>query len=224
MVLLLIWWDNSYNSHVVGTEIENVYAVGDDFIEEYKKNIKAFEEIIEIKRDIISSGWHGDKIEFLLVDAMKKPVIAKVILEQFYPCLIPGKSLIYHQDFDHYLTPWVHIIIYIYKPFFQHIHDVPGSGGNVFLLKKALPENFFNIDFMAVDNNIAENAFKYCHSLTSKSKQNGVAAAHVAGYIYKGSLDIAFNVWINYLWKGFKLNNDLLEVKMMLDQALLKRG
>jgi hypothetical protein len=215
----LFYWDESLEKHVVGTRHEKQLKPGDSFVDLFRDYLKLYSDLIEPVTDLVKTGWNGDKIEFLLVDAMKKPETAKAILRQFYRSLIPGKSLIYHQDFDHYLTPWVHIIIYLCKPYCRHIHDVPGRGGSVFLLKESLPDSIYNLDFMSVSDDVADSAFKYCLGIASKSKHHGIAAAHVSWYVYHGNLDKAFNIWTNYLWKGFELNSDFTEVKLMMDKA-----
>lgn len=215
----LFYWDESLEKHVAGTKHEKQLKPGDSFVDLFRDYLKLYADLVEPVTDLVKTGWNGDKIEFLLVDAMKKPGTAKVVLDKFYRSLIPGKSLIYHQDFDHYLTPWVHIIIYLCNPYCRHIHDVPGRGGSVFLLKESLPESLYNMDFMSVSDDIADKAFKYCLGIASKTKLHGIAAAHVTWFVVKGDLDKAFNIWTSYLWKGFELNSDFAEVKLMLDKA-----
>ncbi|MEM7668969.1 MAG: hypothetical protein AAF317_07420, partial [Pseudomonadota bacterium] len=57
--------------------------------------------------DIVTADWPGGKIEVLFVDVMKSPVAADAILDQFYPHLIPGHSVIVHQDYQHWRQPWI---------------------------------------------------------------------------------------------------------------------
>ncbi|HNQ67656.1 MAG TPA: hypothetical protein PKN32_04710 [Bacteroidales bacterium] len=215
----LFKWNHVFNQHVVGTELENLYNDGDDFIGEYENNIKQFKNIIETRRDIISSGWHGENIEFLLIDAMKTPEVTKSILTEFYPFLMPNVSFVYHQDFDHYLTPWVHILIYLHRPYVKHIHDVPGAGGTVFKCIKFIPDEVLSVDFMSLTENDTDEAFKYCKRIAHKSKYSGIAAAHVMYYVLQNKFDKAFYVWSDYLWEGYKLNSDFIDVKNLLDKA-----
>ncbi len=215
----LFQWNYVFNQHVIGTELDNLFNEGDDFIGEYEKNIHQFKDIIETRRDIISSRWHGENIEFLLIDAMKTPEVTKAIVKGFYPNLMPKLSYVYHQDFDHYLTPWVHILIYLHHPYLKHIHDVPGAGGTVFKCIKSLPDEVLSEDFMALTESDTDEAFKYCKKIANKSKYNGIAAAHVMYYILQSKFDKAFYVWSDYLWKGYELNSDFIEVKNLLDKA-----
>jgi hypothetical protein len=187
------------------------------------ENIGIYHDIVEPRRDIMQTGWTGEPIEFLLVDAMKSPEVTKKIIEEFYPCLLPGQSLVFHQDFDHFLTPWVHILIYLHKPYFKHIHDVPGSGGTIFKVIKQIPKAILKADFMNVDQNFADNAFKYCVSIASKSKHNGIAAAHVMYYVYQRKPERAFKLWTDYLWRGYELSSDFIDVKKLLDKSVYKK-
>lgn len=215
----LFAWDNSYDIHVKDTKLKNIFKLGDNFIEEFKLNTKLFDSFIEVRTDIVKIGWHGELIEFLLVDAMKTPTVTRAILDEFYPFLIPGKSFVYHQDFDHYLTPWVHILIYLHRNYLKHFHDIPGSGGTVFLLKKKIPNEILNLDFLQVEENTVDEAFKYCLSIAAKTKHHGIAGAHVMYYILQKKFDKAFYTWTKYLWEGFNLNDDFVEVKKLMDKS-----
>jgi len=212
-------WDDSLEKQVLGTKYEAKLKEKESFKELFEENVKEYLALIEVRTDIVKSGWHGEEIEFLLIDVMKTPVIAKSIIQQFYPFLIPGVSMVYHQDFDHYLTPWVHILIYLHKPYFKHIHDIYGRGGTVFLSKKPVPESILETDFMNVDEDVADNSFKYCISIASVSKRNGIAAAHVMYYVYQGKPEKAFRLWTDYLWRNFELTSDFISVKKMIDKS-----
>mgnify|MGYP001300209901 CR=1 FL=1 len=214
----LFKWDETYNKHLSNIKYGKSFSAGDDFLAEYENNIKAYRDFIEIRKDIINSGWEGEKIEFLLVDAMKTQEVTRKILSNFYPFLIPGTSLVYHQDFDHFLTPWVHVLIYLHRDFFTFFHDVPGTGGIVFKMGKRITSEVLNIDFMDLDEDTVEKAFNYNLSLASKTKKQGVAAAHVMYYVMQKKYDRAFYKWTDYLWSGFELNSDFLEVKALLDK------
>ena len=56
---------------------------------------------------IQDTGWPGGPIELLFMDASKKIPLMDRMAEQFFPSLIPGKSLVIQQDYLHWRTPWV---------------------------------------------------------------------------------------------------------------------
>jgi hypothetical protein len=97
---LFVWFD-WMNSSVAGTDLYGRYVEGDSFVDEFQKRTTAFADSIEIcAGDLKSIGWQGDGIEFLLVDAMKNFELAGSIVRDFYPHLIAGKSLVFHQDLE----------------------------------------------------------------------------------------------------------------------------
>lgn len=51
--------------------------------------------------------WGGDPIDLLIIDAAKSVALADHIAAQFFPCLIPGQSIVVQQDFLHWKTPWL---------------------------------------------------------------------------------------------------------------------
>ncbi|MEM7236885.1 MAG: class I SAM-dependent methyltransferase [Pseudomonadota bacterium] len=68
------------------------------------------------KTDIVTAEWPGGKIEVLFVDVMKSPVAADAILDEFYPHLIPGHSVIVHQDYQHWRQPWIAAQMELLRP------------------------------------------------------------------------------------------------------------
>jgi hypothetical protein len=57
--------------------------------------------------EIADLHWKGGAVELLVVDAAKSAPLADHIAAQFYPHLIPGRSLLVHQDFLHPQHPWL---------------------------------------------------------------------------------------------------------------------
>ena len=57
--------------------------------------------------DIATQTWSGGAVEVLAVDAGKTPILADHIAAQFFPALVPGRSLVIQQDFLHASQPWL---------------------------------------------------------------------------------------------------------------------
>lgn len=57
--------------------------------------------------DIGQAQWSGDPIEILAVDAAKSTALTDHTATQFYPALLPGQSVMIHQDFLHDILPWI---------------------------------------------------------------------------------------------------------------------
>lgn len=57
--------------------------------------------------DIAAQIWPGDPVEILAIDAGKSPLLTDHIAAQFFGALMPGRSLVIHQDFGHATQPWL---------------------------------------------------------------------------------------------------------------------
>ena len=71
------------------------------------------------KGDIRETGWSGGPIEILFVDASKTPETADIIASRFMPHLIPGRSLVIQQDYQHWRQPWVPAQMELLTPCFE---------------------------------------------------------------------------------------------------------
>lgn len=60
-----------------------------------------------IKGRIEEQRWNEGPIEILCVDAAKSVGVLDSLAATFYPALVPGQSLVVHQDFFHRKTPWI---------------------------------------------------------------------------------------------------------------------
>jgi hypothetical protein len=113
------------NEAIKGTNLVGKFKEGSSFLEEYKKRTKNYSNRIEIcEGDLNEVGWNGQKIEFLLVDAMKNWDLANAIIRDFYSSLIPNVSYVLHQDFAHYFTPWIHLLHWYFRDYFELNEDI----------------------------------------------------------------------------------------------------
>jgi len=212
----LFSWEESLSKDVVNTPYENKFKKGDDYKWLFLDNTKLYEPEITPYGNVLNHAWNGRPVEFLFVDAMKNVETTHAILRSFYSFLIPGKSFLVYQDFDHYLTPWVHLLIYRFRDYFTHIHDIPYSGGTVFKMKAKLPPQFIQTDIRSINEHEAEQAYAYCLNIACEEKKANIAAAHVMYYYYFGKKEHAMQVFNDYLKKGYSMNSDLKDVKNLL--------
>ena len=82
--------------------------------------------------DATEIGWSGQPIEYLFVDVMKTIDVARKIALAFFPHLLPGQSLLVHQDFKHYYTHWIHVMMFRLRDHFAPYFDVPVAASFVF--------------------------------------------------------------------------------------------
>lgn len=85
------------------TTQEDILPLATEFLAPWAENVTLNQgEIADLE-------WTGGRVELLVVDAAKSTLLADHIAEQFFSHLIPGKSLVIHQDFLHIQQPWLAI-------------------------------------------------------------------------------------------------------------------
>ena len=125
-----------------GRELEpggNIQPLFEENLKEYIQYVKPY------KGDICSQVWPGEPIEILFLDAAKAPETMSHICRYFFPHLIPGISLVLHQDFISCQCPWIHLTMAHLSEFFEYV-DSPFGGTVCFLLKESIPASCLGID------------------------------------------------------------------------------
>lgn len=215
---LFIWFDWMIPS-VAGTDLAGRYTEGDNFVDEFKRRIAPIADSVEVREgDLKAIGWHGEPIEFLLVDAMKGWDLADSIVRDFYPSLIEGRSLVFHQDFAHHFTPWIHLIQWRLRDNFEFVDEVPRSQSVVFRCVKAISPETVDLDwgFDLFGDNDVDAAFGYSMKLVSSEKLANVAAAKVMWFIHQDRQADASRVLADLTRSGIPLENELLMVSELL--------
>jgi hypothetical protein len=177
------WMDEL--SCVVGTRLEEKFQPGESFFEECKQQTSKWnDQICYHPGDLSELGWQGGDIELLFIDAMKSWELANSIIHDFFPSLIPGHSVIVHQDFLHYYTYWIHLTMYRFREYFDVVYDIPYSSSLVYKYKKAIPQEllkeFYSVDSFSVDE--ISMALDYASSLVSKGKRPIVLSGKIKAY------------------------------------------
>lgn len=215
---LFVWFDWMKPS-VAGTDLAGRYAEGDNFVDEFKRRISSIADSVEIHEgDLKAIGWDGGPIEFLLVDAMKGWDLAASIVRDFYPSLIAGRSLVFHQDFAHYFTPWIHLVQWKLRDHFEFVDEVPRSQSVTFRCIKTISPETVNLDwgFEIFDKRDVDAAFEYSFGSISSEKLANTAAAKVMWYVHQDDLMEAMRVLNELTSSGVPLENELLTVSEML--------
>jgi len=88
--------------------------------------------------DLMQQRWNGDPIELLFVDAGKTEALSGHIIEEFFPALIPGRSIVLHQDFHHSATFWLAVQMDALMPYFS-IVEGQADFSAAFRLERAIP-------------------------------------------------------------------------------------
>jgi hypothetical protein len=215
----LFEWSDWMNESTAGTELWGKYAEGDDFVGEFENRIADYASRVDVwKGDLCTIGWDSGSIELLLVDAMKGWDLANAIVRDFYPSLVPSESLVFHQDFAHYFTPWIHIIHWHMRDHFEFVEEVPDSQSVVFRCTAKIPATLTDTDrsFDMFDEAEVDAAFDYSMSLVSSEKLSNVAAAKVMWFIHQRDYRAARRVFDELVSKGVPERADMVTVSEIL--------
>ncbi|MEX2493389.1 MAG: hypothetical protein WD425_16675 [Nitrospirales bacterium] len=220
-------WRDYMDQGVEGTSLQGKIQIGESFVQEFNNRIALWKKHIVVNpADLSHIKWEGEMIEFLLIDAMKSWELTTNIMKTFFPALRPGMSLILHQDFAHWFTPWIHLTNYRMRDYFEFVYEVPRSGSVVFKLVKAIPPELLSppLSFSSFTRDEIEAAFNYSFSLISKEKHPNVAAAKIMVFLHTGELQEARQELEKCQMSGLTFNSDLMIVKnRLLDEERTKQ-
>jgi hypothetical protein len=114
--------------------------VGDSFRALFDANVAGFDvPHVVYEGDITEIGWSGGPIDILFLDVLKSWRINDAVLRDFFPSLVPGRSVIVHQDYGWGFNPWIPITVELMGDSLTLI-DGMEAGSHVFLVEKELPK------------------------------------------------------------------------------------
>ncbi len=119
---------------------------GGSFMDIYISQIKPFESLIEVcPGDFHQQYWRGDDIEILFLDLCKTESLCLRSIALFFKHLIPGHSLIVHQDYRGVWHPYIQWTMQFFSKYFEVIVDDCGPTV-VFRCTEKIPAD--SIDFI----------------------------------------------------------------------------
>lgn len=134
--------------------------------------------------DIREQRWNGRPIDLLFVDILWSWDINQHVVSQFYTALVPGRSVIAHQDYIYSFYPWLPISMeHLAENGFVEYGDLARWGTVVFSLKKALTKEAASIDFLRD----LDHATKERYLVRSSERFDGYA---------RGILQLSRVVWL----------------------------
>jgi hypothetical protein len=126
--------------------------------------------------DITQIGWSGEPIDVLFLDVLKSWEINDAVLRDFFPSLIPGRSVIVHQDYGWGDTPWIAITVELMRESLVLI-DWMEWGSHVFFVESELPADLLEKGVAGLE-------------LDTKLELIEQAAGHAEGWV-RGMLEIS---------------------------------
>jgi SAM-dependent methyltransferase len=113
---------------------------GETFRPQFDRTIAPYADLVTVHAgDVRDFGWSGGPIELLFIDIAKHWTVSDWVTWQFFPNLIPGKSLVIQQDYlYHHWVGWLHVTMEYYADYFQYVCDT-GVNSVVFLNTRPIP-------------------------------------------------------------------------------------
>jgi hypothetical protein len=188
----LFRWDASMNLFVQDSAIK--LNQGESFLPEYLKQIAPWKDQVQVyEGDLREFPWTAGAIEFLFIDAMKSWELANGIIQKYFGSLIPGRSIVYHQDYAYFGSYWIHLTMDRLREYFEPLYDVPNAWGFVFKLKKAIPEAVLMQSMSISDCSIEDidRTYDTACDLVSLEKKSQIIGAKIMALMAIGQTERA---------------------------------
>ena len=112
---------------------------GASFRAAFDANIAPWARFVEVREgDAGAIGWSGEPIEVLFLDMVKTWPLNDLVLAEFLPCLIPGRSVIVQQDYLWGYGPWIHLTMELLDGCVEQLDSMP-NGSVAYLLTAPVP-------------------------------------------------------------------------------------
>jgi hypothetical protein len=102
---------DAYMAAMINNVENSTLKPGDSFIEYTKKNLSGKEALIDLHvGNVMDTAKNfGCGIEILFYDCGKTPAVDEFMVKNVFTQLMPGRSILIHQDFFWEWNPWLHV-------------------------------------------------------------------------------------------------------------------
>ena len=115
-------------------------AEGESYLDIFAAQTAPFADMIRAHPgDFLEHRWHGDPIEILFIDIAKTQPLNSHAVGEFFGCLIPGRSILIHQDYYHCWHPYIHIEMEYLADEFELLDEHVPYQSRVWRLVKPIP-------------------------------------------------------------------------------------
>jgi hypothetical protein len=124
--------------------------MGESFLAIFLNNLSQYLTLVEVRcGDLLRVGRIEKAIEVCVVDIAKNSTLNAYIVRRWMPKLIPGLSLLVHQDFYSPFLPWIAVTMAHLMPYFEIVSPKCGECAT-FRLLKYIPQERIN-EAVAID-------------------------------------------------------------------------
>jgi hypothetical protein len=130
---------------------ERSVQLGDSFRARFDEHVSRFDVPHAVHEgDITKLGWSGGPIDVLFLDILKSWETNDAVLRDFFPSLVPGRSVIVHQDYGWGDTPWIPVTVELMRDSLVLL-DWMEWGTHVFLVTDELPADLLERGVAGLD-------------------------------------------------------------------------
>jgi len=170
------------------------------FFEIFEQNIALLSDWVQpYWTDLGKATWEGGVIELLLLDCMKYDAITNNVLQQFFPALKPGVSMIVQQDYFHFYEWWTHLITFEQRDLLEITEEVPHSGMLVLKVTGDIAAECAQRDpnraFNEVPAAAMEEAYEWNYRVIREANHDSLTAARIWGHLCNGRKEFAVELY-----------------------------
>ena len=142
--LFTVWRESGDSYGNMAEALERDFGLqlwpGESTLPRYFANLGGLARQVQVHAgDITAQRWGGRPVELLFLDVCKTLDVWRHVLKSFYPSLIPGVSVVVHQDWHHALMPFLHVAQEHLSEAFEVVEPRADSSA-AFRLVRRIPE------------------------------------------------------------------------------------
>lgn len=104
----------------IRNHLRETLSIGESTRAIFERQAAPVRELLEVHAgDFHTVPWTRQPIEILMVDIAKTESLGKRVVEVFFPDLVPGLSIVVHQDYHHPWLPHIHVVMEYLAGHFQ---------------------------------------------------------------------------------------------------------
>ena len=153
--LFKVWIEQDNSEDFMISELKRVFDIdlsnNRSILPRYMSNLGPLAQYVDVHiGDITKMNWNKRPIEILFLDICKTKEIWQHVLGTFFRSLIPGISIVIHQDYHHPFLPYIHVVQERLAGYFDIVEEKADDSA-AFLLRERLPDRLLdevaNYDF-----------------------------------------------------------------------------
>ena len=131
-------------------DANGLHTEGARFRNIYDQNTARWRVMLDVHDgDITTFRWNGAPVEILFIDICKAWHVNDHVTREFFPHLIPGRSLVVQQDFFHHMEFWVIVTHELLHEYFEYVGFVRWNSA-VFRCVKSVPVEAIPVNLRAL--------------------------------------------------------------------------